>query len=213
MTMSYGQFLRHQELRNLLRKASISPVTSILVIAQNGSLLSSYHENPPSIRCLRTMACTYAAAFTSQNSDSPRSLVESRASYEPRPVVYESLTSKTLTIVTPIADNILIAVTGHSVEDSSAAHNGPQHSHHSAETSHEARDGRDTLHNSYQSDKDSDVASRSSASTHQTPHQNAIGDSSSSFPQHQFEELESIAHELSSTLRNELNGVRWPSDL
>jgi hypothetical protein len=99
---SMAQFclLDFARLSKLLEDAlSWSPAaSSLLVSARNGSILAyAFRSDTPSIKDMRTLSTTMTAAYTAASENT---------------LVYESQSLNTISIIGPIADHILLAVTG-----------------------------------------------------------------------------------------------------
>ena len=72
--------------------------TSLLVSASNGSILAyAFRAAAPSIKDMRTLSTTMTAAYTAASENI---------------LVYESQSSSSTSVIGPIADHILLAVTG-----------------------------------------------------------------------------------------------------
>lgn len=99
-------------------------------------------------------------------------------------LVYESQSSATISVIGPIADHILLAVTG------------------AAPTSGHARFDGILLHEhtSEEHTADADTADESSEEDDEAMNERRL-------------ELESISEELATVLRNELRGLKWPDDI
>ncbi|KAK5078467.1 hypothetical protein LTS08_006572 [Lithohypha guttulata] len=73
-------------------------ISSITVSAQNGSILAySFRHNTPSVKAMRTRSTTVATAYAIAGQDS---------------LVFEAQRTGALTVISSVADQILLAVTG-----------------------------------------------------------------------------------------------------
>lgn len=73
-------------------------ISSILVSAQNGSILAyAFREQTPSVKAMRTRSTTVTTAYTIAEQDT---------------LVFEAQRTGALTVVSAIADQILLSVTG-----------------------------------------------------------------------------------------------------
>jgi hypothetical protein len=141
-----------------------------MVSAVNGSILAhSYRDETPSIKQMRTQSTTMTAAYTVASEDT---------------LVFEAQNMGATSVITPIADHILLAVTGPTPRLTEAVHKRTQ-----------GEDNRDGLH---------DVVSEGYSTTEleDDEHQQLIRT-----------ELELVCQELASNLRSELASMRWPEDI
>ena len=85
--------------------------SSLLVSASNGSILAyAFRTETPSIKDMRTLSTTITAAYTAASENT---------------LVYESQSSSTMSVIGPIADRILLAVTGATPTRTSPSHEAP----------------------------------------------------------------------------------------
>jgi hypothetical protein len=144
--------------------------SSLLVSARNGSILAyAFRAETPSIKEMRTLSTTMTAAYIAASENT---------------LVYESPSSATLSVIGPIADHILLAVTG--IAPTSAY---PRTEHALPQTS---TSGERTT--------DPDTADVSSEEEDEAKAERRL-------------ELESISEEIATVLRNELRGLKWPDDI
>jgi hypothetical protein len=98
--MAQIRLLDSVRMSKLLEDAlSWSPaVSSLLVSASNGSILAyAFRSDTPSIKEMRTLSTTMTAAYTAAAENT---------------LVYESQSSSTISVIGPVADHVLLAVTG-----------------------------------------------------------------------------------------------------
>lgn len=124
------------------------------------------------------------------NSESTSSPDEGNELTDPESIIYESRTSNHITIITPIAPKVLLAITG---SLSSTEANPPT-----------------------EGDEDSEDASAETPSIATTspptspPPEHSGRNGFLEPPKSLLEELGSISEQLSSVLREEMGGMRWP---
>lgn len=185
------------------------------IFAHNGSLLAHAHRDQRAIRSARTESATFSSAYVSyMNGDGskPRSQTFNKPDNgpgelsDPDSIIYESRTSDHVTVITPIAHKILLAVTG-SIPSREAPARGTAIQDDSNGTNN-INTKEDALEAS------SSVTSRSSPpppSLHLPPdcaHSEPNGFLEPLKPL--LEELGSISDQLSSVLREEMGRMRWP---
>lgn len=158
-------------LSKLLEDAlSWSPAaSSLLVSANNGSILAyAFRSNTPSIKDMRTLSTTMTAAYSAASENT---------------LVYESQSSNTVSVINPIADHVLLAVTG------VAAAN--------------AYDGDAAVADKASWDEDNNTDAEDAEDQ---------GEEDRTQAETRFD-LESISEELATILRAELRDMRWPDDI
>lgn len=158
-------------LSKLLEDAlSWSPAaSSLLVSANNGSILAyAFRSNTPSIKDMRTLSTTMTAAYSAASENT---------------LVYESQSSNTISVINPIADHVLLAVTG------VAAAN--------------AYDGDAAVADKASWDEDNNTDAEDAEDQ---------GEEDRTQAETRFD-LESISEELATILRAELRDMRWPDDI
>lgn len=172
--MAQIRLLDSARMSKLLEDAlSWSPAaSSLLVCASNGSILAyAFRSQTPSIKDMRTLSTTMTAAYTAASENT---------------LVYASQSTSTISVIGPVADHILLAVTGVAPANATAGNAVAVD-----KDSTEARGNRDTV----------DEASEESEEEE---------DSAQAETRH---ELESISEELATILREELRDMRWPDDI
>ncbi|KIX03964.1 uncharacterized protein Z518_07517 [Rhinocladiella mackenziei CBS 650.93] len=110
--MSQVCLLDSERLSALLREALSwsDNVSSLMVSALNGSILAyAYRDDTPSIKAMRTQSTTMTAAYTVASEDI---------------LVFEAQNMGAISVITPIADHILLAVTGPEPKQTPALRNG-----------------------------------------------------------------------------------------
>lgn len=144
--------------------------SSLLVSASNGSILAyAFRTETPSIKDMRTLSTTITAAYTAASENT---------------LVYESQSSSTIAVIAPVADHILLAVSGEATTDKPAGHS---YAATADEEPKEARGGADTEDERSEEDDNAQAETR--------------------------HELEFISEELATILRDELSDMQWPDDI
>ncbi|KIW14411.1 hypothetical protein PV08_07194 [Exophiala spinifera] len=147
-------------------------VSSLMVSALNGSILAyAYRNATPSIKDIRTQSTTMTAAYTVASEDV---------------LVFEAQNMGALSVVTPIADHILLAVTGPEPKKQKTA-------------SPEAVDEEQEHTTNGDIVEEQDQAHSEAETEHE--HEQVRTD------------LEAISQELATLLREELAKLRWPEDI
>ncbi len=169
--MSQVCLLDSDRLSALLRDALAwsDNVASLMVSALNGSILAyAYRSTTPSIKALRTQSTTVTAAYTVASEDV---------------LVFEAQNTGAISVITPIADHVLLAVTGPEPKRTGTLQNGQvQESEHGLDGADEAHEGQNDL------DEDEE-------------HQQLRTD------------LGVVSQELARVLRAELSMMKWPEDI
>jgi hypothetical protein len=171
------------------------------IFAHNGSLLAHAHRDERPIRLARTESATFSSAYLSYMNDQ-RSRTHNRPTSDdageatteltdPESIVYESHTSNHITVITPIAPKVLLAVTGTITK---TANPPAQDDGHSEDAPGDASTPSTT----------SPPASSPSLPAQTSP--NGVLES----PKSLLEELGSVSERLSSVLREEMGNMRWP---
>lgn len=166
------------------------------IFAHNGSLLAHAHRDPRPIRLARTESATFSAAYISyMNGHGSRTHSEhvsdanGRSEHaEAGSIVYESRTSNHMTIITPIAAKVLLAVTG-------------------SISSEEAPDQADEEN---EENPDVTIAMTSPPASPSRPSEHSDANGFLEPSKSLLEELGSISQQLSVILREEMSGMRWP---
>ena len=183
---------------------------------------------------MRTHAITYATAYTSYLRDlrvlgSTNSLGQSVTStrsddHEIEPIIYESRTSPSVTIISPVGDRILLAVTGDF--ERPANHDDTETTQHS-ETAEE--DNKSSEEEEEEEEEDLEIQGGTTQATGSSAQENHNDESalqqkqlsgpngsvSGTFtpPDELVAELQEISGELAEVLRKQFEGMTWPSDL
>lgn len=171
--MSFVCLLDSPRLSRLLRETLSwnDSITSLMVSATNGSILAyAFRNATPSIKAMRTLSTTMTTAHTVALEDI---------------LVFEAQNTNAISVITPIADHILLAVTG------------PESNHKPKPT---------TLNNIYngQPDKASEETER--PDQEHNPEEDDL--------QRQIRaDLEIVSQELAPLLREELSDLKWPDDI
>ena len=104
-------------------------LTSLLLIAKNGSILAHAYRTPPSTRVMRSDATSYSATYTAFMSST---------GWKPEDGVRRCINGQA-TIITAITSNFLVAVTGrHPPATSSGTTQSSSSSSHSMANGHDA---------------------------------------------------------------------------
>jgi hypothetical protein len=146
--------------------------SSLLVSASNGSILAyAFRSNTPSIKDMRTLSTTMTAAYVAASENT---------------LVYESQSSHTISVIGPVADHVLLAVTGTTAAKPPDGHaastdKAPREDGNEADTEDDEEEGEEGEEDSMQAETRL--------------------------------ELESISQELATILREELRDMRWPDDI
>lgn len=150
-----------------------STATSLLVSARNGSILAyAFRNATPSIKALRTRSTTMTAAY----------LIASE-----QVLVFEAQNSSALTVISPIADHLLLAVTG---PEPSNPDPYEQHVLEALKKSQQRGTGRNGTGEEETSDEEEEET----------------GDQVR-------QDLEALNQEVASILREELKDMKWPEDI
>lgn len=145
--------------------------SSLLVSATNGSILAyAFRSNTPSIKDMRTLSTTMTAAYVVASENT---------------LVYESQSSNTISVIGPVADHVLLAVTGTTAAKPPDRHapstdRVPSEDGHEVDVEDDGEDGEE---------KEDCMQAETRL------------------------ELESINQELATILREELRDMRWPDDI
>ena len=147
-------------------------VSSLLVSATNGSILAyAYRAEAPKIKDIRTQSTTMMTAYAMASDDT---------------LVFEAQDSGAITVITPIADRVLLGVTGPESTKAAPLQNGHPH-----DDEHRAING--TSEDEAQSEEHE---TGQDADTQQTR-----------------DDLEVMSQDLANALREELTAMRWPDDI
>ncbi len=174
------------------------------IFAHNGSLLAHAHREERPIRQARTESATFSAAYVSYineqrsraHSDSASNAGEASKLTDPESIIYESHTSNHVTIITPIAPKVLLAITG---------------SISTLEEQDHPAEGDDEHHDGLSEDVPSTTATSPPASPPSPALESSSGRTGSLGPPKSIlEELGSISDQLSSVLKEEMGQMRWP---
>lgn len=169
--MTQVSLLDSDRLSGLLRDALpwSDNVSSLLVSATNGSILAyAYRNATPSIKAMRTQSTTMTAAYTVASENI---------------LVFEAQNMGAISVITPIADHVLLAVTGPEPKQPAALEMGqPEEGEH-------AMNGTD--------EGPADVEEHDSEDSHQQIRT----------------DLEEVSQELAGMLRAELSAMKWPDDI
>lgn len=155
-------------------------VSSLMVSARNGSVLAyAYKSSTPSIKNMRTTSTTVTAAYTAASEET---------------LVCESQDTGAVSVITPIADHILLAVTGFDSAGGITIQ-GPEPS----------RSLQTDLHNGPEDDDGEGDEEDLEAGAEVSKKAEGRG--------RMRKELESVSEELAEILRDELSGMEWPEDI
>jgi len=170
------------------------------IFAHNGSLLAHAHRDERPIRLARTESATFSSAYLSyingqrsrtHNRPTGDDAGEASELTDPESIVYESHTSNHITVITPIAPKVLLAVTGTITPTGPPARGDDGHSE-------DAPEGASP----------SSTTSPPTSSPSQPLQSSPNGTLES--PKSLLEELGSVSEQLSSVLREEMGNMRWP---
>ncbi|KIW62617.1 hypothetical protein PV04_10775 [Phialophora macrospora] len=151
-------------------------VSSLLVSAANGSILAyAYRHQAPKIKQIRTQSTTMATAYTIASEDM---------------LVFEAQNNGAISVIAPVADRVLLSVTGPEPKKAAPLQNG-----HASDQEQSTTDG---------------LAPDEEQGEENDGEENGDGDTES---QQIREDLESVSQELVSALRAELSALRWPDDI
>ncbi|RVX73681.1 hypothetical protein B0A52_02571 [Exophiala mesophila] len=175
--MSQACLLDSSRLSSLLEEALewSDHVSSLMVSSLNGSILAyAYRNSTPSIKAMRTQSTTMTAAFTVASEDV---------------LVFEAQNMGATSVITPIADHILLAVTGPEPHawSSKIRINGET----AQDENGNQEEGAHTLNRG----------------------QNGFADSDDEEQQQIRTDLELVGQELANMLREELSALKWPNDI
>ncbi|OAP55267.1 hypothetical protein AYL99_10240 [Fonsecaea erecta] len=171
--------LDSDRLSSLLREALSwsENVSSLMVSALNGSILAyAYRDTTPSIKAMRTQSTTMTAAYTVASEDV---------------LVFEAQNMGAISVIAPVADHVLLAVTGPGPKQEQALQNGIDSSQEHGQMVNGGDDrteDEEGEENDNQDEEDRDT-------------------------QKIREELEAVSQELASVLREELAAMKWPDDI
>lgn len=171
--MTQAGLLDSDRLSSLLEEALgwSGHVSSLMVSSLNGSILAyAYRNSTPSIKAMRTQSTTMTAAYTVASEDV---------------LVFEAQNMGATSVITPIADHILLAVTG------------PEPPTQASETQENGNGLQDVDQESYVSNGD----------------RNGFADSDDEEQQQIRTDLELVSQELANTLRGQLSSLKWPDDI
>lgn len=183
------------------------------------------HRPDRSIRSARTESATLSSAYVSYvNGDrskarsqtvtnSPKDTRSELAG--PGSIIYESRTSDHVTVITPVAPKVLLAVTGSMASTEQDA--GPGAETREDDDQHTEEDAPEASSEATASSSVSSPSLSRSPSPSARPQDHSPSDHGRSdpngfleAPQSVLEELESISEQLSSVLREEMGSMRWP---
>ena len=168
--------LNSSQLAELLKEAVSwsDSVSSLMVSATNGAILSYAFRGPvPSIKDLRSLSTTATAAYTVASEST---------------LVFEAQVSRAISVITPLAQHVLLAVTGPERKSEEEEQN----------TAHSSAVNGDLN------------GTRKHAPNQVLRHQHE--DEHSKEAQQMRADLESISEELAATLKEELSSMKWPDD-
>ena len=168
--------LNSSRLAELLKEALTwnESVSSLMVSATNGAILSYAFRGPiPSIKELRSLSTTATAAYTVASEST---------------LVFEAQVSRAISVITPLAQHVLLAVTGpeRKAEEEEQDTTG----------SSAANGGLDMM--------EEHATNQALNKKHEYEH--------SKEAQQMRADLESVSEELGGTLREELSSMKWPDD-
>ena len=167
--------LNSSRLAELLKEALSwnESVSSLMVSATNGAILSYAFRGPiPSIKELRSLSTTATAAYTVASEST---------------LVFEAQVSRAISVITPLAQHVLLAVTG------------PERKSEEEEqdtTGSSAANGGDGM--------EEHATNQALPKKHEYEHPKEA--------QQMRADLESVSEELAATLREELSSMKWPDD-
>jgi hypothetical protein len=146
-------------------------VSSLLVSAKNGSILAyAFKTTTPSIKTMRTKSATMTAAYVAASEST---------------LIFESQVTGAISVITPVADHLLLAVNGAESDEAETTHQQLYSSH------QQSTSGTQT--DADAEDLDSDTNEEDRAQIRQ--------------------DLEFVSQELAGTLREELASMKWPDDI
>ncbi|KIW93444.1 uncharacterized protein Z519_06049 [Cladophialophora bantiana CBS 173.52] len=184
MTQVY--LLDSDHLCSLLREALSwsENVSSLMVSALNGSILAyAYRDTTPSIKDMRTHSTTMTAAYTVASEDV---------------LVFEAQNMGAISVIAPVADHVLLAVTGPEPKQKKGLQNGLGQSQEHGQMAngvegHTEEEGREENDNHEEEEEEEEEED--------------------SDTQKIREDLEAVSQELASGLRGELAVMKWPDDI
>ena len=144
-----------------------------MISATNGSILAyAFQDQTPEIKELRSLSTTVTAAYTGASEGV---------------LVFEAQISRAMSVVTPLTDHVLLAVTGPEGKISEPTSD---------------RVGADMTNGTDADSGDSNKFSEGEAE-----------DDRDDGPQEQIRaDLETVSEQLTAALRTELSNIRWPED-
>ncbi|EXJ91187.1 hypothetical protein A1O1_04296 [Capronia coronata CBS 617.96] len=172
-------------------------VSSLMVSATNGSILAyAYRGATPSIKAMRTQSTTMTAAYTVASEDS---------------LVFEAQNTGAISVITPIGDHVLLAVTGPEPKQriSNSMPNG--HPEEEGDTAQQrvvnGRNGSSIGDDRRREEEEQEEQEEERNGHHyeeegEDDHQRQIRT-----------DLEVVGQELASVLRDELAAMKWPDDI
>ncbi|OAL22252.1 hypothetical protein AYO22_07296 [Fonsecaea multimorphosa] len=171
--------LDSDRLSSLLREALSwsENVSSLMVSALNGSILAyAYRGTTPSIKAMRTQSTTMTAAYTVASEDV---------------LVFEAQNMGAISVIAPVADHVLLAVTGPEPKQKQALQNGHDSSQEHGQVVNGVEDhteGEGGEENGPQDEEDRDI-------------------------QKIRDDLEAVSQELANVLREELAVMKRPHNV
>lgn len=169
------------------------------IFAHNGSLLAHAHRDESPIRLARTESATFASAYivymngqrSRTHANSTSNADEAAKLTDPESIIYESRDSNHITVITPIAPKVLLAVTG------------------SVTTTMDPLVQDDEPNEDVPEDAPS-ITTTSPPASSPSPREHLGPNGVMEPPKSLLEELGSISEQLSSVLREEMGQMRWP---
>lgn len=172
--MAQVNLLDSSRLSELLEQALAwrSSVSSLMVSATNGAVLAyAFREGRPTMKDIRSLSTTTTTAYTIASEDV---------------LVFEAQLSRALSVLAPVADQILLAVhgPGREAKDVASAVNGDVNGNESDDSGEH---------------EDADAADQDTDNEQQREAVRA--------------DLEFVSESLSAILRRELRSMQWPDDI
>lgn len=168
--------LNSSRLGELLKEALSwnESVSSLMVSATNGAILSyAFRDSTPTIKELRSLSTTATAAYTVASEST---------------LVFEAQLTRAISVITPLAEFVLLAVTGPERKQSQSNSEAGQWSTVNGQT------------------QDTNEGASGQARQHEEDR------SQSREEQRMRADLEGVSEELAATLREELSTMKWPDD-
>ncbi|KPI39418.1 uncharacterized protein AB675_5137 [Cyphellophora attinorum] len=191
--MAHVNLLDSRRLSELLEQALSwrKSVDSLMVSATNGAVLAfAYRAGRPTMKDIRSLSTTTTTAYTVASEDV---------------LVFEAQLSRALSVLAPVADQVLLAVHGPGRGDLKIDGN-MQGLDVNGDGTHGAEDEREEGNNAEVDEHEDEVGGAVEDTT--------ARDGDDEEEQNRIRaDLEYVSDQLAVILREELRGLRWPEDI